>query len=291
MNPFQAYSPASPSPMENEGLSSLELELENRRMRIPILNERYEKALVAMESADRKLQLAENKKRSFRNKRKREDCNGCKRKWCNTCEFNNAAKKVRVIGLDIEFNESEIKVISQEVELERQQRRERAQSNAFQSVPPCPEPPFSDDEDDSITDNSDDVEPVKEEADIKVEPEDSFVSIPFRFTIGMVNTVKTEPMDPNDDINGTISDNTSDEDTDYTTDDDFVDVNDCNNDSIETDEEIQDQYPDTPAEDTDYSTDNSTDYTTDDSADSDNDGDFDADADPIQRFRNILNKL
>lgn len=269
MNPFQSYSPASPTQSENEGLSSLELELENRKTRIPILNERYEEALVAMEVADRNLQLEENKKRSFRNKRKRQECTGCKRKWCNTCVFNNAAKRVRVIGLDIEFNESEIKVISQEVELERQQRRERAQSNAFHSVPPCPEPPFSDDEDESITGNSGE---VKEEPDVKVEPEDDYVP-----TIGMVNAVKSEPMDSDA---GIESDDDSEDDSDDS------ENNDENNDSIETDEEVQDQYPDTP---------DNTDYSTDTEAESDNDpdtdGDSDAEADPIQRFRNILCKL
>ena len=209
MSIFQNFSPASPSPTENEGLSSLELELENRRTRISILNQRYEKALVEMEVADRNLQLAENKKRSFRNKRKREECKGCKRKWCNTCVFNNAAKRVRVIGLDIEFNESEIIVITREIEEERDQRR--AQSNAFQSVPPCPEPPFSDDddEDDSINDNSDEVEPVKEEPDVKVEPEDDYVP-----NIGMVNAVKSEPMDrSNEDQNQTTEDESSEEES------------------------------------------------------------------------------
>ena len=269
MNPYQSYSPASPTPSQNEGLSNLELELENRKTRIPILNERYEKALVAMEVADRNLQLEENKKRSFRNKRKREECTGCTRKWCNTCVFKNAAKRVRVIGLDIAFNESEIKVISQEVELERQQRQERAQSNDFQSVPPCPEPPFSDDEDD----NSDDAEPVKEEPDVKVEPEDDYVPI-----IGLVNAVKSEPMDSDA---GIQSDDNSEDDSD----DDSENI-DENNDSIETDEEVQDQYPDTP---------DNTDYSTDSDAESDNDpdtdDDSDAEADSIRKFRNILNKL
>ena len=275
MSIFQNFSPASPSPTENEGLSSLELELENRRTRISILNQRYEKALVEMEVADRNLQLAENKKRSFRNKRKREECKGCKRKWCNTCVFNNAAKRVRVIGLDIEFNESEIIVITREIEEERDQRR--AQSNAFQSVPPCPEPPFSDndDEDNSINDNSDEVEPVKEEPDVKVEPEDDYVP-----NIGMVNAVKSEPMDSDA---GIESDDDSEDDNDNDSDDD-AENNDDINDSIETDEEVQDQYPDTP-DNTDYSTD------TDAESDADSDAGSDAEADPIRRFRNILSKL
>ena len=275
MNAYQDYSPASPTPSQNEGLSNLELELENKKARIPILNQRYQTALVELEVADRNLQLAENKKRSFRTKRQREECNGCKRKWCNTCVFNNAAKRVRVIGLDIEFNESEIKVITQEVEVERQQRR--AQSVAFQSVPPCPEPQFSDDddEDDSITDNSDEVEPVKEEPDVKVEPEDDYVP-----NIGMVNAVKSEPMDSDA---GIESDDDSEDDNDNDSDDD-AENNDDINDSIETDEEVQDQYPDTP-DNTDYSTE------TDAESDADSNAGSDAEADPIQRFRNILSKL
>ena len=269
MNAYQDYSPASPTPSQNEGLSNLELELENKKARIPILNQRYQTALVELEVADRNLQLAENKKRSFRTKRQREECNGCKRKWCNTCVFNNAAKRVRVIGLDIEFNESEIKVITQEVEVERQQRR--AQSVAFQSVPPCPEPPFSDDDDEDDSNDAD----VKEEPDVKVEPEDDYVP-----NIGMVNAVKSEPMDSDA---GIESDDDSEDDNDNDSDDD-AENNDDINDSIETDEEVQDQYPDTP-DNTDYSTE------TDAESDADSNAGSDAEADPIQRFRNILSKL
>ena len=290
MTSYQLFSPASPTPSENEGMTLLELELERKENKLQTLqNGKYMKALQDLKDADRALQLVESKEKSMRNGKRKRVCDGCRRKYCQICNLEKAAKKVRFIETDIDMSKAELNVIRREIQFEREQRRH---SNDQSDATPAAG--------NSITVN-DEAEAVKEEADVKTEPEDDYI-MP---TIGMVNAVKSEPIEPNDGSAGSDgsdssagsfgsdgsdgtagsdtderAENTTSEDESYTDPDEETDYN--NDSSIQTDEELQDQYPDTPEQSQDEFS------TTDDN---NSESDIDEDADSITRFKKILSKL
>ena len=278
MTSHQLFSPASPTPSENEGMTLLELELERKENKLQSLqNGRYMKALQDLKDADRALQLVESKEKSMRNGKRKRVCDGCRRKYCQICNLEKAAKKVRFIETDIDMSKAELNVIRREIQFEREQRRHlNDQSDATPAAG------------NSITVN-DEADAVKEEADVKTEPEDDYI-MP---TIGMVNAVKSEPIEPNDGSAGSDgsdgiagsdtderAENTTSEDESYTDPDEETDYN--NDSSIQTDEELQDQYPDTPEQ-------SQEDFSTTD--DNNSESDIDDDADSITRFKKILSKL
>lgn len=270
MTSYQLYSPASPTPSENEGMTLLELELERKENKLQMLqNGKYMKALQDLRDADRALQLVESKEKSMRNGKRKRVCDGCRRKYCQICNLEKAAKKVRFIETDIEMSNAELNVIRREIQFEREQRRH---SNEQSDATPAAG--------NSITVN-DEAGAVKEEVDVKIEPEDDYI-MP---TIGMVNAVKSEPVEPNDGTNGSDTDQRAEENDDTTSENESYTDSDeqmFEHDSIQTDEELQDQYPDTPEQSQeDYST-------TDDNI---SESDIEDDADSITRFQRILSKL
>ena len=179
------YSPRSPVRQLDEP-SVDELTLERKQNFLPQLKNWYNWSLQDFQEKLTKHDMATNRNRSIRRKRKLE-CSGCSNKQCTLCSLNSANKKMRDYGEYIGEIEAEIETLKRRIDLQR---------IASPLIPPCPVPAFVDsDEEESNDENDSNDADVKEEADVKQEPEDSYSSFSIQFSIGIMNTVKSEPMD------------------------------------------------------------------------------------------------
>ena len=253
MSIFKNFSPRSPV-AEDRGMTGFDVTLERKNILLDAAENNYIGALTLFENQLQSSEMGSNRRNSIRKKRKL-NCSGCTKKWCNHCCLASANKKLKEAG-----------DLLQEIKLDIQQikRRMGPQRHAT-PIPPCPEPPFmdSDDDEDSNT------EEIQQENDIKQEPDDSFVSIPFQFTIGIINTIKSEPMENDEDVPTDDSDESSDES-----------MQEESQNTLQTEESYRD-YPSTPPQ---------SDYTT-DSEDSEDDADTeDEEPRPIRSILNLLNE-
>ena len=262
MSMYRFYSPQSPLP-EDRGLSGLEVHLERKNRLLQSAERNYNEAVSAYAIQQQHSDMADNRRSSIRRKRKI-SCNGCTKKWCNECCLAGANKRLREAGDLVEEIKSDIEAIKS---------RMVPQQIARQVIPPCPVPAFVDSDDEN--DSNDE---VKQEADVKQEPEDSYSSIPIQFSIGIMNTVKSEPMErSNEHQNQT----TEDSDTSNAT------SNESSNGTIQEESTLRSEqsfrdYPTTPEQSNDYSTSED---------DSDNDTeDENEDRRPIRSILNLLNE-
>ena len=252
MSIYQYYSPRSPLP-EDLGMSGLEITLERKNILLNAAENNYDGAVNAFAIQQQTSDMADNRRSSIRRKRKI-TCTGCTKKWCNKCCLASANKKLKEAGDLVQEIKSDIEAI----------KRRMAPQQTRQVIPPCPVPAFVDsDDEDSNT------EEIQQENDIKQEPDDSFVSIPFQFTIGIINTIKSEPMENDEDVPTDDSDKSSDES-----------MQEESQNTLQTEESYRD-YPSTPPQ---------SDYTT-DSEDSEDDADTeDEEPRPIRSILDLLNQ-
>ena len=237
------YSPRSPQ--EPDEMSVAQVQLERKERFLPQLKGWYDRAIQEYQDQLIKHEMADNRNRSIRRKRKLE-CGGCSMKQCTKCNFDAAYKKMRDYGAYIIEVESEIQGLKSRIESEQN------------SPPPMPPADFHheaindsneenvlNEENDSNEDDSTNEE-IKQEDDIKQEPEDSYLSIQFQFSIGIVNNIKSEPMDRSNEDEST--DHSEDESSDESTDESVP-----NESTIPSEQSFRD-YPTTP-ERSDYTTD------------------------------------
>ena len=253
MSIFKNFSPKSPV-AEDRGMTGFEVTLERKNICLNAAENNYIGALTVFENQLQSSDMGTNRRNSTRQKRKL-NCSGCTKKWCNHCCLASANKKLKEAGDLVE----EIKLDIQQIK-----RRMGPQQHAT-PIPPCPEPPFMDSDDDEDSN----IEEIQQENDIKQEADDSFVSIPFQFTIGIINTIKSEPM--MEDYNESTDD--SDESSDES-------LQEESQNTLQTENSYRD-YPTTPER---------SDYTT-DSEDSEDDADTeDEEPRPIRSILDLLNQ-
>ena len=262
MSIYQYYSPRSPLP-EDRGMSGLELNLEQKIRILESAERSYDGAVTAFAIQQQTSDMADNRRSSIRRKRKI-TCTGCTKKWCNECCLASANKRLREAGDLVEEIKSDIEAI----------KRRMVPQQTRQVIPPCPVPAFVDsDEEDSNNENNS-TDEVKQETDVKQEPEDSFVSFQFTPSMGMINTVKSEPMDPHQ------NQTTEDSDTSNAT------SNESSNGTIQEESTLRSEqsyrdYPSTP-ERSDYTT---SEEDTDNESEEENE-----DRRPIRSILNLLNE-
>lgn len=248
------FSPLSPVP-QNDEMSVDEITLERKQRFLPQLRVWYDRSVQEYQEKLTKNDMATNRNRSIRRKRKLE-CSGCGMKQCTQCSLNEANKEMLHHGAYIEEIESEIETL---------QRRIDSQHNAPQMIPPCPEPPCFDSDEDSESDDDD----VQEEPDVKQEADDSYAS--FQISIGITNTIKSEPMENDDE--DVPTDGSEEESSDES-------MKEESQNTIKTEESYRD-YPSTPPQ---------SDYTT-DSDDSEDEADTeDEEPRPIRSILDLLNQ-
>ena len=252
------YSPTSPVRQLDEP-SVDELTLERKQNFLPQLKNWYNWSLQDFQEKLTKHEMATNRNKSIRRKRKLE-CSGCSNKQCTLCSLNAANKKMRDYGEYIGEIEAEIETLKRRIDLQR---------IASPLIPPCPVPAFVD-SDEEESNNENDSDEVKQEADVKQEPEDSFVSFQFTPSMGMINTVKSEPMGhSNEDQNQSEDESSEDESSEESTDQSMQEE------SQNTEASYRD-YPSTP------------DYTT---SEEDTDNESEDDNEDRRPMRSILNLL
>ena len=256
MSTYQYYSPRSPLP-EDRGMSGLELNLEQKIRMLESAERSYDGAVTAYAIQQQNADMGDNRRSSIRRKRKI-TCTGCTKKWCNECCLASANKRLREAGDLVEEIKSDIQSIK---------NRMVPQQIARQVIPPCPIPGFVDSDEENDSNDAD----VKEEPVVKQEQDDSYSSIPIQFSIGIINTVKSEPMDRSNEIeNQTTEDESSEEESSMQEE----------SQNTERTEASYRDYPSTPER---------SDYTTSEE-DTDESEDENEDRRPIRSILNLLNE-
>ena len=263
------YSPESPD-TNDTGVSNLVLEKERKEGYLNDLKIKYEKAMDDSQVAVNKQAMANGTRKSTRSQKRKAECTDCTNKWCEDCNVTRAAKRLRIAGMNVESTEVELRVIQDEIDSGRTEARGESHSEDH-DVKQEPEDNFV-----SIANNNNDAD-IKEE-DVKTEPNDSSYGNP---SVGMTNTVKSEPMN---DEESSSSESSSDSSSDSENESEAEDTEDSG--------ASNQDYPDA-AFDSDSSNDSSNDSESDSATDySTSDEDSDQEERPVSMsFQHLLNWL
>ena len=206
MRIFREFSPMSPErnqPGEmsmEEFIIYMENDLQWREQRIAQLECSTQKEMQKLEV----ILQAKDRSASRSRKRKIEDCKSCKEDFknsCLDCKEQFSSKKLKINHDEIAVHKNEIEKIKEEFKTRQATRQAQIAAEAQQKEAEAQaqngrvKEENQSDEDYPTSSNASSQtssnEDVKEEADVKVEPEE-----PNAVSIGMFNQVKSEPMSP-----------------------------------------------------------------------------------------------
>lgn len=234
---------ATPTQQENRrSLNDLINEKEQKTIYLNELKIRYEKSISEYEFAFLQQQMSHNTRTSLRNQKRKNSCksrmNGCRSKYCNNCVVVRAQKQMRAIGMNLESTEVELRVIESEIENARYTQRpvrrqlfpsatEENPSSTINHIP-------GNNNNDGVIEQNE----VMDEPEIKIEIDDG----PFIPTIGIINSVKSEPMEITQNRNSA-----TDESSNSESETSSEDSNENDADQTDTDQSEASSYSDYPS--------------------------------------------